>query len=85
MNCVYRIDNPASHAPADAVKDPADYDGSKFMKVNGTVATHVNGLCKNLTTGTWYFFANDQVQDYTVSSSTRGHSSILLRACWMPD
>ena len=52
MGCVYRIDNPASHAPADAVKDPADYDGSKFMKVNGTAATHVNGLCKNLTTGT---------------------------------
>ena len=42
-----------------------EYDGGKFLVGAGRFMTEVSGLCQDPATGTWYFFANGQVQDYT--------------------
>ena len=42
-----------------------DYDGGKFLVGAGRIMSEVSGLCQDPITGTWYFFADGMVQDYT--------------------
>ena len=42
-----------------------DYDGGKFLVGAGRIMSEVCGLCQDPITGTWYFFADGMVQDYT--------------------